>query len=132
VLVADRGSGGRRGRRLGTRPRRGGGLSWALLAGVALGCGSSPAPTFIDVTVDVDPGLDVDRVTMTASAPGKANFAQDFAPGLEIHTSFQPTGLADGARIRLEARGTKNVSPIVLARVTSPSASASTWRPRCT
>ena len=104
------------------RRQRDGALAWSAVIGIivagvtTLGCGSSPSSSFVDVSVDVDPGLDIALVTMTASAPGKANFVQDFTPGSTIRTSFQPTGLADGARIRLEARGSKSLTAIVLAR----------------
>jgi hypothetical protein len=70
----------------------------------------------IDVTVDVDGELAIDTVTVSASAPGKSDFHKDEPAAAVVAISIEPSGLAGGTTVLLEARGSKNGDAVIIDR----------------
>ena len=94
-------------------------LGAMVLLALLAGCAKSATGTYIDVIVFAESGLGLDRETVTAKAPGKADFEQSISVGGMSRLTVAPTGVADLAVVTIEARGFKGanaVNPTVVDR----------------
>jgi len=85
-------------------PTRSTRFSLVAALAIAIGCGSeSRAPSRIDVTVQVDPALGLDRITLNATAAGKEPISQDLAPPSIPSSTIRWTILVVDLRTALDA-----------------------------
>jgi hypothetical protein len=103
--------------RFGSRSMRAGMALLSVVAIAVLGCsGNGKSRTVIDVTVEVEAGLDIDTVSVTASAQGRENFKLDLPPASPAHTPIHVSGISNGTLVSIEVRGTKGANTVVIAR----------------
>ena len=105
----------------GARPRRraamGAVVAMAAVASAGVAGCKSDASTAIDVTVDSEAALMLEKIALTATAKGKDPLNQELpASPNPSRLTITPTGLADDSVVTLEVRGLKGGSAVVTAR----------------
>ena len=87
-----------------------------VLGAVVMSTGCKESPTVLEVSVQVEAGVSIDVITVTASAAGKPDYRQTFALKSVVTMRIQVEGLADRTPVSVQAEGTREGTIVILQR----------------